>query len=637
MAWDLWTSSSHQVASGGNYSQHSEWQCDFYFGCDRDVIEEDALNEESCVRVLRILITNADTEIEELEKDLLFLQNELALAEHEKWPDICCTALTERINRLDVAVSALKCDSVDDSEVQLLLHGKPAETLHDIVKALQRDLCQHTLGAQLKQHLEMNLLNPIVDATGHALDQDSSSIGSSVIVKTEGKELCGTSESSELLPELHENRSNNPEKIEEVPENSLVRSPDLGDIICAPDHSDRMEFSETSDNEVTENDEGGRSPLIATDTGQIVNLFSAKDNGNIPSETKNENEIVKEKDVGSDDFRAATGGKGRKKCPQRKSGKSDLDKKLCDFAPKTTRRTCKKESKVAPEEDLDSLNSPLQIVYPQSLCIADTDFTGSNGNNTGEVINMENATLIHAENSALISLLETQSKSATHTGIQPTDEEKPQAQDLESEIAATLSQSNMNFPSKLKRAQGNQKPGSEAFPTREPHNSSTEVIPSTSITVPTKRQRKYKSRNDNAVINESMNMKITKKAVQRGLSETEDGAIVLYDSKFSESQKKRRVSKLPITGEIQNSTVNLDAVNSDRVSMDNGSQVDVPINNSCSLVDPHNDASSLPPVTLKSLSLTTLRAMAKQHNVKKYYKLAKGALVERLSEQLSSC
>lgn len=109
-------------------------------------MEEDALNEESCVQVLRILITKADTEIEELEKDLLSLQNELAWSEHEKWPEICCSALTERINWLDVAVSTLKRACDDDTETQLLLHGKPAETLHEIVKALQRDHCQGSHG-----------------------------------------------------------------------------------------------------------------------------------------------------------------------------------------------------------------------------------------------------------------------------------------------------------------------------------------------------------------------------------------------------------------------------------------------------------------------------------------------------------
>lgn len=111
-----------------------------------DFIENDALNVASCIQVLRILISNADNEIEGLEKDLLSLQNELACAENEKWHEICCSALTERINLVDVAISTLKNDHADDMEVQLLLHNKPAETLHEIVQALQRDHCQDTNG-----------------------------------------------------------------------------------------------------------------------------------------------------------------------------------------------------------------------------------------------------------------------------------------------------------------------------------------------------------------------------------------------------------------------------------------------------------------------------------------------------------
>ncbi|TKY62645.1 hypothetical protein E2542_SST12503 [Spatholobus suberectus] len=451
MAWDLWSSSYGQVASGSNYSsQHPE--CDFYFGCGRDVIEEDALNVESCVQVLRILITKADTEIEELEKDLLLLQNELACTEHEKWPDICCGALTEKINRLDVAVSTLKNDHADDAEMQLLLDSEPTETLHEIVKALQRDRSRD----KLAQYQDMDILGPIVNITEQALDKDSSTVDSNIIVKEEGKELHGTSESSgssELLLELHEKRSDNPEKIEELPERSLGRSPDLGAIICAPDHSDGMKLSETSDNKVTGNEEVGRSLLINTDMGQILDLFSAKDNGNIPSEAKKENEFVKEKGVSSDDFIPAIGVKGRKKnlhsrfgtSQQRERENCDVDKKPCDFAPKAARRACKKESKVAPDED--SVNVPLQVVYPQTLCIADTEFCsfkGSNGNNSGQVINIENTTLIHAENSAL--MLGVQTKSALYTGLQLIDEEKQEEQDLKSKIAANLSKSNMSFP-----------------------------------------------------------------------------------------------------------------------------------------------------------------------------------------------
>ncbi|KAH1069821.1 hypothetical protein GLYMA_03G133900v4 [Glycine max] len=620
MAWDLWSSSYAQVASGSNYwSQHPE--CDFYFGCGRDFIEEDALNVESCVRVLRILITKADTEIEELERDLLLLQNELACTEHEKWPDICCAALTERISRLDVAVSTLKNDYADDAEMQPLLDKEPAETLNEI----------------LAQSLDMNMLSPIVNVTGHALDKDSSTFDSNIIIKEEEKELHGTSESSELLLELHEKRSDNPEKIEkesefvkekdvssddfrpaigvkgrkEYPHSRLATSQQQKSGPESPDHSDWMKLSETSDK--VSGNEVERSQLIDTDIGQILDLFSAKDNENIPNEAKKENEFVKE-DVSSDDFRPATDIKGRKKYPnsrlatsQRKSRNSNLDKKVCDFAPETAQRAYKKQSKVAPDEDLNSVDLPLQVVYPQTFCSADTEFCSFKGSNG------------------------IQTKSTLNTDLQmiDEDEEEQEAQDLKSQITSEFRKLNMSFPSKLK-AREKQKLELEAFSSREPYDSCTEVIPSTPIIVSTKRQRRSKPCTDVAILNEPMNRKIiTRRAVQPDKHETEGRALVPYDSNFSELQKRRKALKLPITVDME--------TNSDRVSMDSRSQLVLHSSNLHSLVDSHDGASSLLPGDLNSLSLIDLRAMAKDHKVKQYYKLRKGALVEQLAKQLSSC
>ena len=46
----------------------------------------------------------------------------------------------------------------------------------------------------------------------------------------------------------------------------------------SPDHSDWMKLSETSDSKLAGNEEVGRSQLINTDIGQMLDLFSAKDN-----------------------------------------------------------------------------------------------------------------------------------------------------------------------------------------------------------------------------------------------------------------------------------------------------------------------------------------------------------------------
>ncbi|XP_023885762.2 uncharacterized protein LOC111997862 isoform X5 [Quercus suber] len=142
MVFDLWGSSYQPVDQEISYSMQSGWQCDFYFGYGYDVIEEDALNEKSCVQVLGILITKADGAIHELEKDLVSLQSELAWGEDEEWSELCCNALTEKINYLDISIRSLKNTNENDVEVQLLMHRGPAEGVHEIVKALLRNCFQ---------------------------------------------------------------------------------------------------------------------------------------------------------------------------------------------------------------------------------------------------------------------------------------------------------------------------------------------------------------------------------------------------------------------------------------------------------------------------------------------------------------
>ncbi|KAL5162519.1 Actin-related protein 4A [Glycine soja] len=65
--------------------------------------------------------------------------------------------------------------------------------------------------------IDWNIVDNIWDrALRHALDNDSSTFGSNIIIKKEEKELHGASESSgssKLLLELHEKRSDNPKKI----------------------------------------------------------------------------------------------------------------------------------------------------------------------------------------------------------------------------------------------------------------------------------------------------------------------------------------------------------------------------------------------------------------------------------------
>ncbi|XP_073222086.1 uncharacterized protein [Cicer arietinum] len=712
MAWDLWSSSFDQGSYDGNCSEILEWHCD-YFGCGLDTIEEDALNEESCVQVLRIMITKADTQIEELERDLLSLQNELAWSEHENWPEICCSALTERIDRLDVAVTTLKSDHADDTEMQLLLHGKPAETIHEIVKALHKAHCQDTHGQEL---LTISLVRSPNLGVVSCVPCHSDRI---ILSDTSDDKVTGdedarqsqlvTRDSCQILNQfLSQGNGNIPSEAKE--ENTLLQSQlitaESGQILNpflskgnGNNPRETKEKNITVEENVCSDDQRlaivKGSLLIATDTCQLLNPLSSKGLGNVPCEAKEENTNFK-KNVCSNDYRLAII-KGRKmyshsrigSAQQEESENSDLAKKLCEFAPKTARRACRKASKVAPDEDLESMNVPLQIVYPKKKCFADTESSASkenNGNNSLQVIKFENV-ILNAENSALISLPGMQTKKVQSTRLQLTDEEEPQVQDIKSKIAVNISKSNKHFPSKFK-AQGKKKPEFEACSAIKPLNSPAEVIPSTSENVPTKRQRKPKTCTAGTILNEPMDSKITKRAVQPGQHKTDgnaivlydreyastkrqrkpdtctagtilnepinrkntkravhpgqheaDGnAIVLYDSKFSDFQKKRRVSKLAITSDVQSSIVSLDITNLDRVPMDKGRQYNDKL---LSLVDSHNESSTLLPIysteTLMSLKVNELRSMAKQHKIEKYYKLKKSTLVELLVKHHGSC
>ncbi|KAK0593285.1 hypothetical protein LWI29_034194 [Acer saccharum] len=191
------------------------WYCDFHFGYGCDVIEEDALNEKYCIQVLRIGITNADTEIDELERDLVFLQSELAWAENEEWSDICCNALRKRIDCLYISLWNLK--SKDKNNMEVSLSVKPAESLHEIIKALLRDHFQE----KIKQLPDVAVLNSS-GSPGEAIkvleeNKNCCSSGLGVVVKEEMEESSITPmENSTFLKTsltLQENETNNSETV----------------------------------------------------------------------------------------------------------------------------------------------------------------------------------------------------------------------------------------------------------------------------------------------------------------------------------------------------------------------------------------------------------------------------------------
>lgn len=557
MASGLWSSTYDEVARNSNNSEHLGCQYDFYLDCVRDVMEEDALNEKSCIQALKNLITKEDTEIEELEKDLLSLQNELVWAEHQNWPEICCNALTQKINWLDVSIRSLKNDHADNARIQLLFPNEPAGTLDEVLKATLGD-CR----------------------------QDN----------------CG----QELLSKI------------------VLRSADFGAIKSLPGPPDGMNLLGKSDFNVLAYEEVRRSQLVTTDKSQILNSATSKGKENVLKEVKQEGETVK--DVTTDECLDSSF------CQEVKSENSN-------FAPKTARRDCEKASNVAPTQDLDPTNlplnrdcgriNPLQVDSDKEFCLAASE--SWNRKSSLHVMYFQSASLVNAGSSGSSSMSEMQTKKPRFTGSQLTDRGKSQVLCPKPEPTVYLGKSVMSEPGKLKN-QRKRKQKSDSFSARDPSENPMEIDSSSSREVTCKRQRKSRTSIDGNLV-ESLGSKDAKRTVQLEQHETAY-AIVPYDSKFFGLQKKRNVCKLPVTAGIQNSLVNIDLTSSNVVETDNGQNEDLQNCWSGSSVDSHNKTSVLMPVSLRNLTLSNLRAIAKQHNVKKYYRMTKGPLVEQLTQIL---
>lgn len=144
---DLWVPFNNPAAPVNRDGMCHGWHCDFYFGYDIDAIEEDALDEKYCLQVLRILITRADTEIDELEEDLVVLQSQLNCAEnngYKEWSETSCTALREKINCLHISLETLRNVNIHNEhnlDCQTLMVREPAESMCEIVKALFGNIC----------------------------------------------------------------------------------------------------------------------------------------------------------------------------------------------------------------------------------------------------------------------------------------------------------------------------------------------------------------------------------------------------------------------------------------------------------------------------------------------------------------
>lgn len=96
---------------------------------------------------MRILITRADTEIDELREDLVVLQSQLNWAEdnrYKEWSETSCTTLREKISCLHISLETLRNVNIHNEhnlDAQTLMVREPAESMCEIVKALFGNIC----------------------------------------------------------------------------------------------------------------------------------------------------------------------------------------------------------------------------------------------------------------------------------------------------------------------------------------------------------------------------------------------------------------------------------------------------------------------------------------------------------------
>ncbi|XP_020423256.1 uncharacterized protein LOC18770052 isoform X1 [Prunus persica] len=240
-----------------------------------DLIEEDAINEKCCIQVLKILITKADTEIDELEKDLVALQSELAWAEHEEWSEICGSALREKIVWLDISTRNLRSIDENNNDIQLLMHREPADNIHDIVKALLRTYFPEK---DEQRTPEVIALNSSSDSSLHdtgLLDghKDLNKSDSHSVVKEERGEIGITKgeRCTSTTLKFQEKKTNDSKTIKPANTNIMDSSPDS--LRLAADYYDKKKTSSKSNSKSTQQWEAKGQGLTCEENKTSTMMF----------------------------------------------------------------------------------------------------------------------------------------------------------------------------------------------------------------------------------------------------------------------------------------------------------------------------------------------------------------------------
>ncbi|KAJ9695903.1 hypothetical protein PVL29_011061 [Vitis rotundifolia] len=669
--------------------------------CSQDVIEEDALNEKSCVQVLRVLISKADTEIEELEKDLVILQSELAWAENREWSEICSTSLREKINCLDISIQSLKNENEHDINVHVLMRREPAERIHEIIKVLLRRYFLEK--DEQEQHPVFIIKQSSSDVQEHATNLSDekkklSDFDSNIINKEGGKESSttiierftifnsslkphGTKENcaetvkaANITIENSGTDTSNQESgcssenkkfsyscfkiIKEEVQHSSTPAPDIvilesslkpegnrGEVdekaepssIAVEDFSlDALEHSNNNSDE-----KGKQCKLNIKDDPTVTDdykiLISSLKSG---GKRKNYQKVVKPTNVivensNSDAVRCEIGLDGKKKSyksisrsdvlTQTNSGGADVKPKISNFPLRTVQEKTVNGSKVAASNKID--------------------FAKSSPRPDKKSMTVQEAVISDNEHPAVNSLSELQDHIGKDTTkLHPEEEGKPQAGKIQKAKTLANDQESILCPSlKSPKPKAKRKIQSNQLSVQEAGLPPTEGGLNSSSASKVKRRRKFGISKDNASLKQLLDVKILKNLVLQNSCEDDEPGLTPEVSENSVllSQKRSKNSlKLPILKELEDSTTYNELPKLHADTTDGAGKEDLLIINSCSIDDSHDETiKSLPcPIprrfSLEKMKLVDLRAMAKQHNMTKYHKLRKDALVQQIAKQL---
>lgn len=308
---------------------------------------------------------------------------------------------------------------------------------------------------------------------------------------------------------------------------------------------------------------------------------------------------------------------------QAKGQYRDMDQKLCDFAQKSARKRHSKESNFTRTDKIDSSHSSSEVEGKKRPFQLNVKF--------------EKTGLIDAEHAALTSFVELQDdKDAANA--QP-DEGKVQPEKVKmAETAANNEKFDLDSSVKPQKQKAKRKIASNPTSVKGPGFLSIELVSGSSLISKAKRQWKSGLGSDSSS-NQCLDREAMKKITDHQC-EAEEASAALDDSHIliSQPQKKRKKnSSLPILVEIKGSTLETDFSISHIRPNDSAGKDDLTESYSIDTCTEAVASSCFATSKLKKMKLGDLRTIAKEQKLRKYSKLRKSDLIERIANHLGCC